>query len=144
MNHCVCITKDHNDDFLNLFSGLCKENKLVFHFKHPAVTACNLLTDCGFILKTVRSESSTDTWLMDLKLCTKKEDYHHEMVHFHDEVRADKMHFSLRVTREGSHRSNLVPLSWLGCISSEHKDQWSKNYDLRVIREFIVLYDTSM
>ena len=145
LNQCFikCIMIKRMNEF-NPFSELDRENKLVFHFKHPTVTTCNLLSNCGFILKTVRSENSADSWLLDLKLCTKEEDYRHEMVHFHDEVRADKIHLCLKVTPEHSDRSNLVPLSWLGCISSKQGKQWSENYDLRGVREFIVLYDTTM
>ena len=140
---------DENDTTLivinniNCCSGPCyalsKESKLLFHFKHPAASTCNRLSDCGFILKTVRSEGV----LWKVKLCTEEEDYKDEMLHFHEEVRVDKMHFCF--TSDNGSDSYHVPLSWLGWISSDEElERWEKNYRFLSYRQYTVLYDTSV
>ena len=93
---------------------LSKEAKLKFHFKHPSVTSCTLPGECGFILKTVPSEAA----LWTLRLCTEKEDYINESVHFHDEVQAENMHlyFCLIYSNGGT---NFYPISWLGWLHSK-------------------------
>ena len=128
------------------FPDLSKETKLFFHFKHPVTSACNLPSNCGFILKTVPSESA----LWRVKLCTEEEDYRDQMIHFHEEVRVDKMHLCLIVRAQAkndhSEYSTLIPLSWLGWISSkEQREKWEKDYHLGChnVRKYIVLYDTT-
>ena len=73
---------------LNPITSLSKTAKLTFRFKHPLVTSCHLLGECGFILKTVPSAGA----LWNMRLCAEREDYLHESVHFHDEIRAERMH----------------------------------------------------
>ena len=90
---------------------LSKESKLIFHFNHPSVTSCNLPGECGFILKTVPSESA----LWSMRLCTKKEDYINESVHFHNEILAEKMH--VYFDKKYNNDSYLFPLSWLFWLS---------------------------
>ena len=129
------------------FSCLSTETKLRFHFKHPATPTCNLLSNCGFILKTVPSESA----LWKVKLCTEEEDYRNTMVHFHDEIRVHKIHlcfFGVAKSSDGDDTTThyyLIPLSWLGWISSEEQRRsWGKQYRLnRRISSILVLYDTS-
>ena len=84
---------------------LSKEATLTFPFKHPSVTSCNLPGDCGFVLKTVPSGAA----LRNLKLCTEKEDYISESVHFHDEIRAENMHLFFYQTDNNS--PTLFPIS---------------------------------
>ena len=107
---------------------LSKEAKLKFHFKHPSVTSCTLPGKCGFILKTVPSEAA----LWTLRLCTEKEDYNNESVHFHDEVQAENMHlYFCRIYPSGN--THVYPISWLGWlhVKGAHKkrDIWNQyNY----------------
>ena len=127
-----------------LLSDFLTGTKLLFHFKHPATSKCNLLSNCGFILKTVPSQSA----LRRLKLCTDDEDYKDEMIHFHDEIRLDKIHLCLVVKAKDvkSEHLTLIPLSWLGWISSEEqREKWVKDYYLECHdeRKYIVLYDTT-
>ena len=120
------------------FRKLSEETKLLFHFKHPATSTCNRISDCGFILKTVPSESL----LWRVKLCTEEEDYRDETIHFHEEVRVDKIH--LCYTYDNC--KTLVPLSWLDWIlSDEQREMWRMNYKLHGYRgRFAVLYDTTV
>ena len=151
--------KDYNDPYVmidcveeysNPFAMLIRrsESKLLFHFKHPATPTCTLLSNCGFILKTVPSESA----LWRVKLCTEEEDYRNEMVHFHEEVRLEKIHLCLTALYNkynyGKNPSyfHLVPLTWLGWIFSEEELQkWSDDYSLvhHYDRKFFVLYNTT-
>ena len=92
---------------------LSKSSKLIFHFKHPCVISCNLPGKCGFILKTVPSDKP----LWKLRLCTEEKDYDDEPVHFHNLIRAENMHIFL-VSPNGINEMELLPLSWLGWITS--------------------------
>ena len=122
------------------FCELTKETRLLFHFKHPATPQCKLLSNCGFILKTVPSESA----LWRVKLCTEEEDYKDEMMHFHDEVNVDKIHLCF-IYGNLICLKRLVPLSWLGWLTSDdQREEWRKNYSLCGSSRFAVLYDTTV
>ena len=117
---------------------LSKEAKLKFHFKHPSVTSCTLPGKCGFILKTVPSEAA----LWTLRLCTEKEDYDNESVHFHDEVQAENMHLYIcRILCSGTY---LYPISWLGWLYStdgvDKRNEWESNWSYGDKSRFKVLY----
>jgi len=117
---------------------LSKEAKLKFHFKHPSVTSCTLPGKCGFILKTVPSEAA----LWTLRLCTEKEDYNNESVHFHDEVQAENMHlYFCRIYSSGTY---VYPISWLGWLHSkdavDKRNKWETYYRFDVKSSFKVLY----
>ena len=102
---------------------LSKESKLVFYFKHPSVTSCNLPGECGFILKTVPSEAA----LWTLRLCTEKEDYLNDQVHFHDEIRAENMYvyyYHLQYTFGRKQYHTMIPLSWLGGLTADNIQRW--------------------
>ena len=118
-----------------LSSILSKDSKLIYHFQHPSVTSCSLPGKCGFILKTVPSEAA----LWTLRLCTDKEDYLGETVHFHDEIRAEKMHVFI-----SDHNDEIFPLSWLGWlhVKGAHKkrDSWEQCNYLSKFNIIKVLY----
>ena len=124
------------ESFSNPYSALSEESKLTFHFKHPSVTSCNLPGQCGFILKTVPSKAA----LWKLELCTEKEDYIGFNVHFHVEIRAEKMHvYFLRRTSLTSY--SVFPLTWLSCISSSaDRKKWSW-FDFQYGSKFCVAYE---
>ena len=117
---------------------LSKEAKLKFHFKHPSVTSCNLPGKCGFILKTVPSEAA----LWTLRLCTEKEDYNNESVHFHDEVQAENMH--LYFCRINCNLTFIYPISWLGWLHSkdavDKRNKWETDWGHSDKSSFKVLY----
>ena len=83
--------------------------KFRFHFEHPSVRSCDLSGHCGFILKTIPNQRP----MKDLQLCTEKEEYVNEKIHFHDEILAENMtvFFSYRPAR--SENIRICPLSWL-------------------------------
>ena len=85
--------------------------QLKFHFCPPSVKFCQLEGSCGFILKSVESEET----FHGLRLCTKKKDYRGESIHFHDEIRAEKMHvyFNGKVGWGEDGGWRIFPLSWL-------------------------------
>ena len=117
---------------------LSKEAKLKFHFKHPSVTSCTLPGKCGFILKTVPSEAA----LWTLRLCTEKEDYNNESVHFHDEVQAENMHlYFCRIYYGGTY---VYPISWLGWLHSkdavDKRNKWETDSGHSNNSSFKVLY----
>ena len=116
---------------------LSKEAKLIFHFKHPSVTSCTLPGECGFILKTVPSES---VWT--LRLYTEKEDYLNEQVHFHDEIRAENMHIYFhRGWTDGRKLYNFMyPLSWLGGLAADEIKELENTCYFGPNRQFEVLY----
>ena len=121
---------------------LSKEAKLKFHFKHPSVTSCTLPGKCGFILKTVTSEAA----LWTLRLCTEKEDYNNESVHFHDEVQAENMHiYFCRVYNGDTY--NVFPISWLGWLHStdaaDKRNNWESDFSYSHNNRFKVLYKIS-
>ena len=117
---------------------LSKEAKLKFHFKHPSVTSCTLPGKCGFILKTVPSEAA----LWTLRLCTEKEDYNNESVHFHDEVQAENMH--LYFCRIYPSFTYVYPISWLGWLHSkdavDKRNKWETDWGHSDKSSFKVLY----
>ena len=117
---------------------LSKEAKLKYHFKHPSVTSCTLPGECGFILKTVPSEAA----LWTLRLCTEKEDYNNESVHFHDEVQAENMH--LYFSEICYDDTDVYPISWLGWLHSKDevykRNEWESFYGLNDESRFKVLY----
>jgi len=117
---------------------LSKEAKLKFHFKHPSVTSCTLPGKCGFILKTVPSEAA----LWTLRLCTEKEDYNNESVHFHDEVQAENMHLYFYRIHNGD--TDLYPISWLGWFHSkdavDKRNKWETDWGQGNNSSFKVLY----
>ena len=102
---------------LDLMAWLRKrDGKIVipFHFKHPQVVKCKQQGDCGFILELVSDEAD----LFKMRLCYEKADYKSQSVHFHDEVRAEKMHVYLSNDNEFTRKlfgmeDALVPFSWL-------------------------------
>ena len=114
--------------------ALRSSTKLMFRFKHPAVSSCNLPGQCGFILETVRSNP-----LWKLRLCTKKEDYISERIHFHDEIRAENMHVFVRGVQVGLTTSiipDLYPLTWLGFLWNEKETfkkliSWTRSSSFR-------------
>ena len=121
---------------------LSKEAKLKFHFKHPSVTSCTLPGKCGFILKTVPSEAA----LWTLRLCTEKEDYNNESVHFHDEVQAENMHlYFFQISYIGS--TYVYPISWLGWLHSkdavDRRNKWESIFSYGNNSRFKVLYKIS-
>ena len=120
---------------------LSKEAKLKFHFKHPSVTSCTLPGECGFILKTVPSEAA----LWTLRLCTEKEDYNNESVHFHDEVQAENMHFYF--CRVYNCVTYVYPISWLGWLHSkdavDKRNEWERTFGYSNESRFKVLYKIS-
>ena len=116
-----------------------KETKLLFHFKHPSVTSCNLPGECGFILKTVPSEAE----LWTLRMYTEKEDYLNEQVHFHDEIRAENMYvyyYHLQSTSSRIEYHNMIPLSWLGGLAADKIQKWENLYAFNPNSRFKVLY----
>ena len=117
---------------------LSKEAKLKFHFKHPSVTSCNLPGKCGFILKTVPSEAA----LWTLRLCTEKEDYNNESVHFHDEVQAENMHLYFSEIYNGD--ADVYPISLLCWLHSkdavDKRNKWKSNWGHSNNSSFKVLY----
>ena len=116
-------------------SFLSKNAKIVFRFKHPSVPSCNLPGCCGFILKTVPSEGS----LWTLKLCTEKEEYLNEPVHYHSEVRAEDMHVFVVNSNQ-----YIFHLSWLNFLCSQEstftRDLWEKRFHLIGSNKFKVMY----
>ena len=95
----------------NPLSLLSKDARLIFHFKPPSLSHCDLPGECGFILKTVPRLAGL---LNKLTLCVEKEDYLHESVHFHEELRAENMHVFFE--RRYNEKSYLHSLSWLGSL----------------------------
>ena len=140
---CSYVIIDCVDTCTKPITLLSKENKLSFYFKHPLATSCNLHGECGFILETVQSEAAV--W--KLKLCTEKEDYINEPVHFHDEIRAESMHIYFVHVDAINHF--LSPISWLGWLHSdnavEQRNSWESIYEFAQGSRFKVLYklDTS-
>ena len=136
---CSYVIIDCVDTCTKPYTFLSKEGKLTFYFKHPSVTACYSPGLCGFILKTVPSEAA----LWTMRLCTGKEEYCNESVHFHDEVRADEMHVHF-VQTSGSCPLYLRPLSWLGWLhsgsSAGQRNEWEANFGLQQDGRFKVLY----
>lgn len=118
------------------FHILSRKSEIAFHFKHPRVTSCNQPGECGFILKTV---PTSEELLWKLELCTKEEDYHDKSVHFHQEIRAEKMHvfFCRRLHNE----SYIFPLSRLTCISFANEIKgWKNWFEFHSGSRFCVLY----
>ena len=101
-----CIETCSNPLFL-----LSKDARLTFHFKPPSVSHCDLPGECGFILKTIPRHTGL---LNKLTLCVEKEDYHNRSVHFHEELKAEKMHIFVHKSCFG--RAHFCPLSWLGSL----------------------------
>ena len=116
-------------------SFLSKDAKIFFRFKHPSVPLCNLLGCCGFILKTVPSEGS----LWTLKLCTEKEEYSNEPVHYHSEVRAEDMHVFVVNCNQA-----IFSLSWLNflCLreSASTRDLCEERFHFKGRNKFKVMY----
>ena len=116
-------------------SFLSKDAKIVYRFKHPSVLSCNLPGCCGFILKTVPSKGS----LWTLKLCTEKEEYLNEPVHYHSEVRAEDMHVFVVNCNQA-----IFPFSWLNflCLrdSASTRDFWEKKFHFKGRNKFKVMY----
>ena len=117
---------------------LSKEAKLIFHFEHPSVSSCNLPGKCGFILKTVPSESV----LWTMRLCTEKEGYLNEQVHFHDEIRAENMHiyFHQEWTQGKKTFKYIFPLSWLGGLAADKIKTLERRRVIGPNSRFKVLY----
>ena len=92
-----------------------RPTKLRFCFEHPSIKSCNLPGRCGFILQVVPGGSTFGK----IRLCTKGEDYRHQkaaefVVHFHEEIRAEKMHvFFCTGTFNGNQSDIILPISWL-------------------------------
>ena len=119
------------------FSLLSKNSTLTFHFKHPSVTSCILPGHCGFILKTVPSEAV----LWRLELCTEEKEYRDSDVHFHKEIRAEKMHAYFHRTVGGSILT--FPLTWLSSIihSSVKVKLWEKAFKFDRESQLQILYN---
>ena len=115
----------HYDINEPLSSILSIYSELIYHFQHPSVTSCSLPGKCGFILKTVPSEAA----LWTLRLCTDKEDYLGESVHFHEEIRIEKMHVFMESHDEDD--GGLFPLSWLGWLhvkfAQDERVSWERD-----------------
>ena len=133
---CVIITCA-NITLQPLNQVLSTENKLVFQFKHPSISECNQAGDCGFVLKTKHCE----TGLHEMRLCTEEGDYASESIHYHEEIRAEKMHVyfyeefkSPHLEEEGELEKAFYPISWLG------KSQLTKRKIVRSCARFKVLY----
>ena len=137
-SHCTVIDCINTLDMFckPLSSILSKDSKLIYLFQHPSVTSCSLPGECGFILKTVPSEAA----LWTLRLCTDREDYLGETVHFHDEIRAEKMHVFITSDYNGE----LFPLSWLGWLhvkdAHEKAASWEKSNDPDSYINIYVMY----
>ena len=97
-------------NFSKPIQQLLVDSKLKFCFAHPSVKSCNLPGSCGFILKTVKR----DGVLRKLQLCTEERDYRNEDVHFHEEIRAEKMH--VYISWYDYSYPRIIPLSWLSSI----------------------------
>ncbi|KAL5247910.1 hypothetical protein ACHWQZ_G017168 [Mnemiopsis leidyi] len=150
-NHCV-IVNSVNDCKTPLDLLFAANKKLVFHFEHPAVSKCDQLSLCGFILETVYNDNHYRLY-KEVRLCTDTKEYIKEDMHLHEDViRVDKMHLCLYKS-DPYHRPNkiLIPLSWLGWkwTYRSHYNQYHC-HDYRWIREkwnepgrFMVLYDTT-
>ena len=82
----------------------------MYHFKHPAVKECSKRGECGFIIKTTPAKDGAS-----MRLCTDPSDYS-EDIHFHDEIRAEDIHFILW-SRKGECN---IPISWCGVPRVEH------------------------
>ena len=97
------------------FKVLSTENKLTFHFKHPSITNCKQVGYCGFILKV--KKEPCETGLYKMSLCTDEVDYANESVHFHEEIRAGKMHvyfYEEFHSPEKGVAKKFHPISWFG------------------------------
>ena len=115
---------------------LLVESKLKFCFTHPSVKSCNLPGTCGFILKTVKS----DGVLRKLQLCTEEGDYRNEDVHFHEEIRAEKMHLYVHNYRY----PRIIPLSWLSSKLHSNDEKFGTFCDLASSSNccyFMVMYE---
>ena len=127
------------DTCVKPYTTLSKEAKLIFHFEHPSVTSCTLPGKCGFILKTVPSEAT----LWTLRLCTEKEDYLHEQVHFHDEIQAETMYVYFNHEWTNYTRklyNSMFPLSWLGGLAADKIQTKESNCSFSPNSRFEVLY----
>ena len=127
---------DCEETCLEPLTFLSEVSKLTFYFKHPSVTQCNSRGQCGFILKTVPKSDST---LWTMRLCTDREDYFNEPVHFHKEIRAENMH--VYFLRAFITRLDIFPISWLSWHdSAEQKNEWESKFRFDEGSRFGVLY----
>ena len=123
------------ETFKDPFRPLSRSSRLIFHFKHPSISSCNLLGDCGFVLKTVQSAAA----LWKLELCTEDKEYCDEFVHFHEEIRAEKMH--ILFMRRAFNKFMMFPLTWLNHVSSsQERDRWSNQLSFDYGGKFEVVY----
>ena len=121
-NHTLndCFIVKGKQSFNEPIQQLLKDSKLKFCFAHPSVKSCNLPGSCGFILKTVKS----DGVLRKLQLCTEEKDYRNEDVHFHEEIRAEKMH--VYISRYDYSYSRIIPLSWLSSMLQSDDERFKR------------------
>ena len=92
--------------YVSLRSLFLEAGKLTFHYDNLAVEKCGKPGKCGFMLQVVTSEDG----YVSVQLCTEAEDYADAVVHYHEEIRADNMHFIAR----NKSQTFSFPLSWLG------------------------------
>ena len=92
--------------YVTLRSLFLEAGKLTFHYDNLAIAKCGKPGKCGFMLTVVTSEDG----YVSLQLCTDPGDYSKTMVHFHEDIRAENMHFIARDKAQ----TYSFPLSWLG------------------------------
>ena len=99
----VMVEKSH---YVSLRSLFLEKGKLAFHYENKGRAKCGEPGKCGFVLTVITSEDG----YVSLQLCIDPESYSDTVVHYHDEIRADNMHF---IARDKSQTWSF-PLSWLG------------------------------
>ncbi|XP_063686545.1 uncharacterized protein LOC134820248 [Bolinopsis microptera] len=99
----VMVEKSH---YVSLRSLFLEKGKLAFQYENKGLEKCDEPGKCGFVLAVITSEDG----YVSLQLCNDPESYSDTVVHYHDRIRADNMHF---IARDKSQTWSF-PLSWLG------------------------------
>ena len=86
--------------------------KYKFYFKHPAIESCCESGNCGFMLE-VNPVLPGNPDSFNIELCTLPEEYKTD-IHFHDTVKAEKMHFALLSRSIEDGESCIINTSYLG------------------------------
>ena len=86
--------------------------KYKFYFKHPAIESCCEPGNCGFMLE-VNPVLPGNPESFNIELCTLPEEYKTD-IHFHDTVKAEKMHFALLSRSIEDDKSCIINTSYLG------------------------------